>query len=148
MKTFVYIDHFKGEAQPASWEALGLAKSFGAATALVFGSGVDEVVKAALEYGADEVLLAGDPALLDYRAETYASTLSALASSLNPDLILFPTTTRTRELAAMAAVDLNSNVITDATAVEMSGDASSSLSILVTRPIYEAKLFEKVTASG
>ncbi len=143
MKTFVYIDHFKGEAQPASWEALGLAKSFGAATALVFGSGVDEVVKAAFEYGADEVLLADDSALLDYRAETYASTLSALASSLSPDLILFPTTTRTRELAAMSAVDLNSNVITDATAVEGSGD-----SILVTRPIYEAKLFEKVTASG
>jgi len=143
MKTFVYIDHFKGEAQPASWEALGLAKSFGAATALVFGSGVDEVVKAALEYGADEVLLADDSALLDYRAETYASTLSALASSLSPDLILFPTTTRTRELAAMSAVDLNSNVITDATAVELSGE-----NIIVTRPIYEAKLFEKVTASG
>ena len=143
MKTFVYIDHFKGEAQPASWEALGLAKSFGAATALVFGSGVDEVAKAAFEYGADEVLLADDSALLDYRAETYASTLSALASSLSPDLILFPTTTRTREFAAMAAVDLNSNVITDATAVEVNGD-----NILVTRPIYEAKLFEKVTASG
>src|SRR6185503_11034798 len=143
MKTFVYIDHFKGEAQPASWEALGLAKSFGAATALVFGSGVDEVVKVAFEYGADEVLLADDSALLDYRAETYASTLSALASSLSPDLILFPTTTRTRELAAMSAVDLNSNVITDATAVELSGD-----NILVTRPIYEGKLFEKVTASG
>ena len=143
MKTFVYIDHFKGEAQPASWEALGLAKSFGAATALVFGSGVDEVVKAAFEHGADEVLLADDSALLDYRAEAFASTLSALASSLSPDLILFPTTTRTRELAAMSAVDLNSNVITDATGVEVSGD-----SILVTRPIYEAKLFEKVTASG
>jgi len=143
MKTFVYIDHFKGEAQPASWEALGLAKTFGEATALVFGSGVDEVVKSAFGYGADEVLLADDSALLDYRAETYASTLSALASSLSPDLILFPTTTRTREFAAMAAVDLNSNVITDATAVEVSGD-----NILVTRPIYEAKLFEKVTASG
>jgi hypothetical protein len=37
MKTFVYIDHFKGEVQPASWEALGLAKSFGTAVALVFG---------------------------------------------------------------------------------------------------------------
>ncbi len=143
MKTFVYIDHFKGEAQPASWEALGLAKSFGTATALVFGSGVDNVAKTAFEYGADEVLLADDPALLDYRAETYASTLSALVSSQSPDLILFPTTTRTRELAAMSALDLNSNVITDATAVEVNGD-----SIVVTRPIYEAKLFEKVTTSG
>lgn len=143
MKIFVYIDHFKGEAQATSWEALGLAKSFGATTALVFGSSVDDVAKAALEYGADDVLVADDPALLDFRAETYASTLSALASSRTPDLILFPTTTRTREFAAMSAVDLNTNVITDATAIEVNGD-----SIVVTRPIYEGKLFEKVTASA
>ena len=143
MKTFVYIDHFKGEVQPASWEALGLAKTLGSATALVFGSGMDEAAKAALEHGADEVLLADDPALADYRAEAYAATLTALASAHNPDLILFPTTTRTRELAAMSAVDMNSNVITDATAIEVNGD-----SIVVTRPIYEAKLFEKVSSSS
>lgn len=143
MKIFVYIDHFKGDVQATSWEALGLAKSFGATTAIVFGSNVDDVAKAALEYGADDVLVADDPALLDFRAETYASTLSALVSSRTPDLILFPTTTRTREFAAMSAVDLNTNVITDATAVEVNGD-----SIVVTRPIYEAKLFEKVTASA
>jgi len=143
MKTFVYIDHFKGEVQPAAWEALGLAKSFGSAIALVFGAGADAVAKTALEYGADEVLLADDSALTDYRAETYASTLTALASSSTPDLILFPTTTRTREFAAMSALDLNSNVITDATAVEVNGD-----SVVVTRPIYEGKLFEKVTCSG
>lgn len=143
MKIFVYIDHFKGDVQATSWEALGLAKSFGATTAIVFGSNVDDVAKAALEYGADDVLVADDPALLDFRAETYASTLSALASSRTPNLILFPTTTRTREFAAMSAVDLNTNVITDATAVEVNGD-----SIVVTRPIYEAKLFEKVTASA
>jgi electron transfer flavoprotein alpha subunit len=143
MKTLVYIDHFKGEVQPASWEALGLAKSFGTALAVVFGSGVDAVAQAALEYDADEVLVADDPALSDFRAETYAATLTALASAQDPDLILFPTTTRTRELAAMSAVDLNSNVITDATGVEVNGDK-----VLLTRPIYEGKLFEKVTSSA
>jgi len=143
MKTFVYIDHFKGDVQPAAWEALGLAKSFGSAIALVFGAGADDVAKAALEYGADEVLLADDSALTDYRAETCASTLTALASSQSPNLILFPTTTRTREFAAMSALDLNSNVITDATGIEVNGD-----SVVVTRPIYEGKLFEKVTCSG
>ncbi|MCC6299476.1 MAG: electron transfer flavoprotein subunit alpha/FixB family protein [Anaerolineales bacterium] len=143
MKIFVYIDHFKGEALATSWEALGLAKSLGSATALVFGSGVDALANAALEYGADDVLLADDPALLDYRAEPYASTLSATASSSTPNLILFPSTTRTRELTAMAGVDLNCGVISDATAIEASGD-----SIVVTRPIYEGKLFEKVTCSS
>lgn len=143
MKTFVYIDHFKGEVQPASWEALGLAKTFGAAVALVFGTGVDEVAKAALEFGADEVLVADDASLADYRAETYASTLSALASSQSPNLILLPTTSRTRELAAMAAVDLNTGVLTDLVGLEANGD-----SFVATRPIYEGKLMEKTVCAG
>jgi len=143
MKTFVYIDHFKGDVQPASWEALGLAKTFGTAVALVFGAGVDEVAKAALEFGADEVLVADDASLADYRAETYASTLSALASSQSPNLILLPTTSRTRELAAMAAVDLSTGVLTDLIGLEANGD-----SFVATRPIYEGKLMEKTVCSG
>jgi electron transfer flavoprotein alpha subunit len=143
MKTWIYIDHFKGEVQPGSWEALGLGKTFGAVSALVFGSGVDAVVKAAFEYGADEVIVADDAALADYRAEAYASTLSALASASTPDLILLPTTARTRELAAMAAVDLNTGVLTDVTAVEKNGDT-----LTVTRPIYEGKVMEKAVCSA
>ncbi|NJN79042.1 MAG: hypothetical protein HC797_00400 [Anaerolineales bacterium] len=81
MKTFVYIDHFKGNVQPSSWEALGVAKNFGDAVALVFGANANDVAKLAFEYGADEVLLADDSSLTDYRAEMYASTLSALAST-------------------------------------------------------------------
>lgn len=143
MKTLVYVDHFKGDIQPSSWEALGLAKSFGTAVAVVFGAGVDDVAKAALEYGADEVLVADDASLVDYRAETYASTLSALASSQSPDLILFPTTARTREMASMAAVDLNSGVLTDLISLEADGD-----SFVATRPIYEGKVLEKTTCSA
>jgi electron transfer flavoprotein alpha subunit len=143
MKTFVYIDHFKGEVQPASWEALGLAKSLGTASAIVFGSSVDAVGKAAFEYGADEVFGADDPALTDYRAEPYASTLSALISSQSPDLILFPTTARTRELAAMAAIDLNTGVLTDITGLEVNTNE-----IVATRPIYEGKLLEKVVCTS
>jgi len=143
MKTFVYIDHFNSDVQPASWEALGLAKSFGTAIALVFGSDADEIAKAAFEYGADEVIVVDDAALADYRAEPYASTLSALASSATPDLILFPTTARTRELAAMAAVDLSTGVLTDVAKFEMNGEQ-----LVATRPIYEGKVLEKTVCSG
>ncbi|MEW5941610.1 MAG: electron transfer flavoprotein subunit alpha/FixB family protein [Chloroflexota bacterium] len=143
MKTWVYIDHFKGEVQPGSWEALGLGKTFGAVSAIVFGAGVDAVTKAAFEHGADEVIVADDASLADYRAEPYASTLSALASASTPDLILLPTTARTRELSAMCAVDLNSGVLTDVSAVEVNGD-----SVVVTRPIYEGKVLEKTACSG
>ncbi|MFZ5818766.1 MAG: electron transfer flavoprotein subunit alpha/FixB family protein [Chloroflexota bacterium] len=143
MKTWVYIDHFKGEALPASWEAVGVGKTFGNVTALVFGSGVEAVAKSAFEYGADEVLLADDAALADFRAEAYASTLSKLASDQSPDLILLPTTTRGRELAAMAAMDLNTGVLVDVTAVEVEGDK-----VVATRPIYAGKLLEKTVCNA
>ncbi|HUF00004.1 MAG TPA: electron transfer flavoprotein subunit alpha/FixB family protein [Anaerolineales bacterium] len=143
MKTFVYVDHFKGEIQPASWEALGLGKSFGSVSAVIFGSGVDAIAKAAFEYGADEVLVADDAALADFRVEPYASTLSALASAQSPDLILFPTTARTRELAAMTAVDLNTGVLTDISGLEADGDQ-----LVATRPIYEGKVLENTVCSG
>ncbi len=143
MKTFVYIDHFKGEVQLASWEALGVAKSFGSASAVIFGSGLDALVKTAFEFGADEVLVADDPSLVDYRVEAFASTISALASSRTPDLILFPTTSRTRELAAMSAMDLNTGVLVDLTDLSLNGDK-----LVATRPIYEGKLNETVVCSG
>ncbi len=143
MKTFVYIDHFKGEIQPASWEAIGLGKSLGSVSAIIFGAGVEAIAKAAFENDADEVFVADDAALADYRAETYASTLTALVSSQSPDLILFPTTARTRELAAMTAVDLNTGVLTDISGLEANGDQ-----LVATRPIYEGKVLEKTICSG
>ncbi|MFH1906645.1 MAG: electron transfer flavoprotein subunit alpha/FixB family protein [Chloroflexota bacterium] len=157
MNTFVYIDHFKGNALPASWEALGVAKTLGAVTALVFGQGVEELAKAAFEYGADEVLLADDAALDDYRAEAFASTLSKLATErtpssalgAGPDLILFPTTTRGREIAAMVAMDLKTGVNVDVIALEAAGDrVGAAHKITVTRPIYAGKLLTKETCSA
>jgi electron transfer flavoprotein alpha subunit len=142
MKTWVYIDHFKGNPLSASWEAVGVGKSLGSVSALVFGSAVEALAKTAFEFGADEVLLADDASLLDYRAEAFATTLSNLAAEHTPDLILFPTTTRGRELAAIAAIDLKTGVMVDCTALESAGDQ-----ITVTRPIYAGKLLVRETCS-
>ena len=143
MKTWVYIDHFKGQALPASWEALGAGKNLGSVTAVIFGQNVDALAKEAFENGADEVLLADDATLSDYRAEVFSSAFSKLAADISPDAILLPTTTRGRELAAMAAIDLKTGVMVDVTALEVQGDA-----IVVTRPIYAGKLLSKETCSA
>jgi len=142
MNTLVYIDHFKGEAMPASWEAVGVGNTLGKVTGLVLGSGLDSLTKSAFEYGVDEIIVADDAVLTDYRAELYASTLKQAVSEHGCDVLLFPTTSRGRELAAMAAIDLNSSVLVDAIAVEASGDK-----LTVTRPIYGGKVLAKVTSS-
>lgn len=146
-KIWVYIDQFKGEALPSSWEAVGVGKSLaqelgGGVAALVFGSGVDGTAQAAFQHGADEVMLADDPALADFRPEPYAGTLARLAQDSMPEVILFPTTTRGRELAAMAAIDLKSGVLVDVISLEVVEGR-----ILATRPIYAGKLLSKVQCS-
>jgi electron transfer flavoprotein alpha subunit len=142
MKIWVYVDHFQGNALPAAWEVLGLGKTFGPVVALVIGSDVESLAKTAFEFGADEVLLAEDPSLLDFRAEAYASVLSKLAAEQLPDLILLPNTTRGRELAAMSAIDLNTGVLVDIVAMEIANGK-----VVTTRLIYGGKVLTKETCA-
>ena len=147
-KVWVYVDQFKGQALPASWEAVfagrKLADQMGTGvTAVVIGSGVEDVANTAVHYGADEVLLADDATLEDYRAAPYVSVLAKAAGDGGPDVVLFPTTTRGREVAGMTAIDLETGVLVDVTEMEADGDA-----ITATRPIYAGKLLSKVKCSS
>ena len=146
-KILAYIDHFHGKAQPSSWEGLGLAAAIaadtsGEAAALVLGEGVGNLAEAAFQHGADQVYLADAPVLKDFRPEALADLVKKAAEVYQPDLILFPTTTRGRTLAGMAAVDLNTGVMVDVTALDWSGDE-----IVATRPIYAGKLLAKLVCS-
>jgi electron transfer flavoprotein alpha subunit len=143
-KIWVFIDQFKGEALLTSWEVLGAAKSLAdelgtGLTALVLGQQVEQLAELAGQYGADEVLLADDPILADYRPEPYTSTIARLAGEAQPEVILFPTTSRGRELAGMLAIDLNTGVLVDVTALEIRDG-----NIVATRPVYAGKLLAKV----
>ena len=147
-KIWVYIDHFKGKAIPASWEAVGAGKSLadslgGGVTAMVFGQNVEDLARQAFANGADEVLLGDDPVLADYRPEPYATLLARLGSTGQPEVILFPTTVRGRELAAMSAVDLKTGVMPDAVALDVVDGA-----VIVTRPVYAGKLLSQARCSA
>ncbi len=145
---WVYIDQYKGEALPASWEGIGAAKTLaeslgGGVTAVVLGQGLDQVAQEAFQYGADEVLVGEDEALADYRPEPYANVLTKQAKQNQPQIVLFPTTTRGRELAAMLAIDLATGVMPDVIAMDVDGDT-----VVVTRPVYAGKLLSKARCEG
>ena len=143
-KILVFIDQYKGEAGTASWEALFAGKNLadkmgGGLAAVVIGSGVDALANEAFHYGAGEVFLADDASLEEYRAEAYASAMAKSVEAAGPEVILFPTTTRGRELAAMLAVDVDSGVLVDVTEMDVDGDVISAK-----RPIFAGKAFAKV----
>lgn len=143
-KIWVYLDHFKGEVHASTWEVMGagqlLANELGSTlTGVVVGSQVAAIADTAFHYGASEVFLADSPILEDYRSEPYADVISKLAKEHNPEVILFPTTTRGRELAAFCAVDLNTGILPDVIALD-----SENGSVLATRPVYAGKVLAKV----
>src|SRR3972149_11161320 len=117
-KVLAYIDNFNGSATISSWEALGEARKVaealgGGVGAVILGQGVEGIAREAFEHGADEVLLADAPGLKDYRPETYASILAQAAKQSSAEAIILPTSGRTRELAGMTAVDLETRVTPD-----------------------------------
>jgi electron transfer flavoprotein alpha subunit len=143
-KVFVYIDHFDGEVLPASWEAVGaalpLAKALGSGvTAVVIGSGIDTIAQEAGTYAVDQVLVADDADLKDFRPEPYATLLSNSLKDADAEVLLAPNNTRTRELAAMVAVDLETGIAPDVTGFQLDGDV-----VVATRPIYAGKVEAKV----
>ena len=146
-KILTYLDHFHGKVQSSSWEALGLAAkiaadSGGEAAALVLGESVKDLAELAFQYGADQVFLADDPVLKDFRPEPLAELIAKAAGEYGPDLMLFPTTTRGRILAGMAAVDLDTGVMVDVINLDWKGEK-----ITAKRPIYAGKLMATLTCS-
>lgn len=147
-KVWVYIEQNKGEAIPASWEVMGAAREVagqlgGGITAVVAGSAVQGVAEQATQYGANQVYYCEDATLDEFRAEPYASLLSGLAKEHQPEVILFPTSSRGRELAALVAVDLGTGVMPDVTALEIQDG-----NVVATRPVYGGKLISKAVCSS
>lgn len=146
-KLFVYIDHFGGKVLPASWEALGagisLKEAFASGvSAVVIGHDVGSIPQDAITFGADEVLVADNESVKEFRPEPYASVLTGALKEASAEVCLLPNTSRTRELAAMVAVDLETGLAPDVTALEEADGV-----ITATRPIYAGKLLTKVVCA-
>jgi electron transfer flavoprotein alpha subunit len=136
-----YIDHFQGKVPTVSWEALGAASHLATGSqvqAVILGDGVEEVATEATARGAAKVYLVQSPDLKDFRPEPHADALAEIVRQAGAEVILFPTTGRARELAALLAVDLGTGVTPDATAL-----ANQNGAVIATRPIYAGKLLTK-----
>lgn len=147
-KILIFIDQFKGEALPASWELVTAAYSLsekmgGEVIGLVAGQGSKEVAQEAFVYGVTQVFYCDDASLTDYRPEPYTALLAKVAQEQKVEIILLPTSVRGRELAAMSAVDLNSGVMPDVTALEVSDGK-----IFATRPVYAGKVLAKTVCDA
>ncbi len=128
-----------GGLVPIAAEMLGGARrlageSGGSVACALMGSGVEGAAQEAIAFGADEVLVADDPALAEYNSDTYLQAMLKTlesASGGSPAAILFGQTDLGRDLAPRLAFRLGTGVIMDCVELAMEGDR-----LLGTRACY------------
>ena len=139
MKFLVYAEHKDGVFKNATFETIGCCAKFGDVEALVIG----QADAASLgKYGAKTVHHIKD-GLAAYSPEGYAQVIHDVAKSGGFDWIMSPASTVGKDVLPRVAAKLKSAMVSEFTEVEKDGD-----NLVLTRPVYSGKAFQKVKPTG
>ena len=134
----VFCEVTDGKLASIATELLGCGKKLAAdlgqsLAGVVIGSGIDNLAKEVIAYGADRVYLIDDPALKDYQSDVYIQVMEKLANDVKPRIMLFGQTTIGRDITPRLAFRLNTAATLDC--IDLSIDSQSKL-LLQTKPVY------------
>jgi electron transfer flavoprotein alpha subunit len=141
-RIWVWTDLLDGAPHGSSLELLVAARKLGTAEAIVLNPSGGGTVDALGAHGAAVVHLGEDAAYGEYLAEPQTATLVAMIEAEKPDLILFPSTFASRDIAARLVGKLGLGVVANAVDVAYEGDE-----LRVTAP-YGAETVATVTIDG
>jgi electron transfer flavoprotein alpha subunit len=113
-EVLVLVERSDGTVRKATLELLTLARRLGEPAALVCGPSDDATVKVLGEHGAAKVYVVDDPALEEFLVAPKAEALAAVARRVSPAAVLVTASREGTEIAARAAVRLDSGIITQA----------------------------------
>jgi len=102
-------------------------------SALLVGSGISNLAKEAIAYGADKVYVVDDPQLKDYQTDSYVSVMEKVVGQAMPQILLLGQTSIGRDLAPRLAFRLNTAASLGC--LELAIDPQSKL-MLQTKPVY------------
>ena len=127
----VLVETADGTVRKASLELLTLARRLGEPAALVCGPADEALLKLLGEYGATHVYAVENPDLEEFLVAPKAEALAAVVRRTAPAAVLVTADHEGTEVAARAAVRLDSGIITDAVDV-VAGDGGP----LVTQSVF------------
>ena len=137
---WAFVEVFGGKAKNVGLEIIGPAKKMAGATgdkavAVLVGNDLDDAVKAAVSYGADQVITVGGGDYAEYTAEAYTYALEQLVEKYKPAALLFGATSNGKELAPRLAARLKTGAAADCTGLEINDGV-----IQWTRPVYSGRM--------
>jgi electron transfer flavoprotein alpha subunit len=113
---WVVAEAAAGDLLPSTLEVMGQARELADQIGVyvygvLLGDQVEALAENLVPYGADKVLVADDPALAQYQAETYVKALADLVNQHRPEILLVPGTPLGNDLAPRLAQRLNTGLI-------------------------------------
>lgn len=134
----IFCETKEGKLAAIATELLGcgrkLADDLGQELAAVLvGSGLAELAKEAIAYGADKVYVVDDPQLKDYQTDSYLSVMEKVIGQAAPQILLMGQTSLGRDLAPRLAFRFNTAASLGC--LELAIDPQSKR-LLQTKPVY------------
>ncbi len=120
----VYLEHSGGQLERVSLEILGKAHQLAQklttnVTAVILGCNLGKLGEEAIQFGADQVLLANSSGLEKYTTEAFTAALGEIVRERKPEILLLGATHDGRDLAGRLAVRLNTGLTAHAVQVEI-----------------------------
>ncbi len=121
-KILVVAEQYLGQLRSATLSAVSAARAAAEKTGgdyaiLVLGSNVGEVADKLTGYGASKVLVADNPVLERYLAESYGKVVADVAKAEGAELVLMTSTTTGKDLLPRVAARLGAGMASDITEV-------------------------------
>ncbi len=120
----VYLEHSGSQLERVSLEILAKAQEVAHklatnVTGVLLGHNVRTFAEEAIQFGADQVLVADLPTLEQYTTEAFSNVLGELVRDRKPEILLLGATHDGRDLAGRLAVRLNTGLTAHAIRVEI-----------------------------
>ncbi len=120
----VFIEQHNGEISKVSLELLGKANGLikklkVRVGAVLLGYQIKGLAKEVVKYGAEQVFLADNKELKDFRTLPYTRVIVELIKKENPAIVLYGATTTGRDLAPRVAARVGTGLTADCTGLEI-----------------------------
>jgi electron transfer flavoprotein alpha subunit/NAD-dependent dihydropyrimidine dehydrogenase PreA subunit len=146
----VFVEVMENKVAEVSWELIGKARDLaGKLNTQVFGfllgSGVGLLAKEAVTYGCDTVYTIDNPLLQTYLSRAYGKAMVNLCEQVKPEILLLGATPMGRDLASVAATQLETGLTADCTGLDI--DPKERL-LLMTRPTFGGNIMATIVCQS
>ena len=138
----------EGVLRKVACEALSegkrIAESLGCSlTAVVLGSGMENISDEPGKYGADRIIVVDNKALSEYMTDAYTNVIADIVNKENPFVLILGASSQGKDLSARLSARLNAPLAMDCVTVRIENG-----NIIATRPMYGGKILTDVELQG